>query len=330
MKQLFILCALLVLPLAGMAQGLTKSRQVGEDGFIWYKTEKNGKYGVMDTNGNEIIPAKYSEVRYAETSEAHYFWVKDGRFEGAYTRLGTMIVSPDRHYTDVYIGGGPQNIIYCMAGEYRKPGLLDARGNEVISPDRGYTFFQIFESYEEKKLYISVWRGDYRGICDMNGKEIVAPDKYKVCILYFPTEVSGTFADDTEEDVPLGFTYSDATRYSFRSYDNLHTDDTKNYPTLPSSGSSSGSSSSGGSSSSSSGGSSSSSSGGSVGPVEYTTIQVWQPCGGCGGDGVCKVCYGSGWSMNGKHLCITCNGYRQCRQCNGQGGQYVNQTVPRY
>ena len=323
MKQLFILCALLVLPLAGMAQGLTKSRQVGEDGFIWYLTEKNGKYGVMDTNGNEIIPAKYSWVRYAETSEAHYFRVQDGDFVGAYTRLGTMIVSPDRHYTYVWIGGGKQNTIYCMVeknGDTR--GLLDARGNEVISLDRGYTFFMIFESDKGKKLYIQVERGDYEGICDMNGKEIVAPEKYKKCYLYTPTEVFGKFADDTEEDVPLGFTYSDATRYSFRSYDNLHEKDTKNYPTLSSSGSSSGSSSSGGSSSSSSGG--------SVGPVEYTTVQVWQSCGGCGGDGVCKVCYGSGWSMNGKHLCITCNGYRQCRQCNGRGGQYVNQTVPRY
>lgn len=32
-----------------------------KDGFIWYRTFRNGKFGVKDINGKEIIPAEYEK-----------------------------------------------------------------------------------------------------------------------------------------------------------------------------------------------------------------------------------------------------------------------------
>ena len=49
-------------------------------------------------------------------------------------------------------------------------------------------------------------------------------------------------------------------------------------------------------------------------------MQVWIPCGGCGGSGQCNTCLGTGTSMSGESLCISCHGNGKCHFCAGQGG----------
>lgn len=53
-------------------------REVGEDGFIWYKLKKGNLYGAADIDGNTIIPIKYSDVDYRsdDVLGTHYFRVK--------------------------------------------------------------------------------------------------------------------------------------------------------------------------------------------------------------------------------------------------------------
>ena len=43
---------------------VTKTREVGEDGFIWYKLKKGNLYGVQDIEGKEIVPVKFDHIDY--------------------------------------------------------------------------------------------------------------------------------------------------------------------------------------------------------------------------------------------------------------------------
>ena len=84
-------------------QAIKKTRKVGEDGFIWYELRKGGLYGAADIDGKTIIPIKYTGLnyRYDSYDETHYFNVENGDYKGVYTRRGSCIISPDKHFTNV-------------------------------------------------------------------------------------------------------------------------------------------------------------------------------------------------------------------------------------
>ena len=50
---------------------ITKTRNVGEDGFIWYKLEKDGLYGAADIEGRTIIPIEYTSITIMHLLMAH-------------------------------------------------------------------------------------------------------------------------------------------------------------------------------------------------------------------------------------------------------------------
>ena len=123
-------------------QDIIKTRQVGDDGFIWYKLYKDNKYGAADVEGNIIIPIKYSGIYYktSDVTEAHYFYVRSGDFSGVYTRLGKCIISPDKHFTFISFerveadNDGPLLLYFEVKNDLGERGLYDAKGNEVIAP----------------------------------------------------------------------------------------------------------------------------------------------------------------------------------------------------
>ena len=86
-------------------QAIKKTRKVGEDGFIWYELRKGNLYGAADIDGKTIIPIKYTGLDYWCNSYngIHYFKVQNGDYKGVYTRRGSCIISPDKHFTDVTI-----------------------------------------------------------------------------------------------------------------------------------------------------------------------------------------------------------------------------------
>lgn len=164
-------------------ESITKTREVGEDGFVWYKLMKDNLLGVQDIEGNIIIPIEYTYISYncSDGSGTHFFRVSKGDFSGTYTREGKCVVSTDMHYTSVWLYGSKEKIYWKVEKNGGRKGMLDARGNEVISPNRGYTDLYIDYNGCCGTWYIAVSRGDYAGICDMNGVEIITPDKYAEC-----------------------------------------------------------------------------------------------------------------------------------------------------
>ena len=123
----------------GTPQTIKKMREVGEDGFIWYKLQKGNLYGAADIDGNTIIPIKYSDVDYCclVGDETHYFNVKKGDYEGIYSPKGRCIISPDRHFTSVWIGSAKTKsdkvLLYVGSkNNFGEKGLYDIMGNEVV------------------------------------------------------------------------------------------------------------------------------------------------------------------------------------------------------
>lgn len=67
---------------------IKKSRQLGRDGFVWYKVKKGNLYGAEDADGKIILPIKYPVIYY--TSEG-YFEVGDKKVRGAYSRRENVL-----------------------------------------------------------------------------------------------------------------------------------------------------------------------------------------------------------------------------------------------
>ena len=174
-----------------------KFRQVGDDGYIWYKLKRGNLCGARDAEGNNIIPIKYDDVTYVcdikkyahddgfynsgRQDGVHYFSVKKGGYMGVYTREGTLVVSTERKYKRVWLKIDfikPYWLIH-VAGEadatnsWYGNGILDMKGN-VIIPPRRYKYVRPFFSGLSVIDY-----NDKMGICDWNGK-IVIPCQYEV------------------------------------------------------------------------------------------------------------------------------------------------------
>lgn len=211
----------------------TATREVGEDGYIWYKLKRGNLYGARDIEGKTIIPVKYKAVSYFcnDGFGTHCFFVTDGDFKGAYTRKGTMVVSPERHYVDLSIEGHGGKICW----DARKNGspervVLDARGNELFSVlCESIYMTSVFRNGKYTDVcYLSVQGGgEKRGIYDLNGKEIVPLQKKNMYLQYVSDNkislhkyegVSGNYYNNTDEEIE----YDGSTRYDYTPYEELY------------------------------------------------------------------------------------------------------------
>ena len=139
MKQRLLLVALALVVCGICNAQMEKYFKVEEDGYKWYNTSKDGKEGAEDVNGHTIVPCEYWMVRYEGSKydfDPKWFQVteeSENHYDGAYTINGRCIIPTSRHYT--WISGS-------------------------IDEELGTSY--VFEK-----------KGIGRGICDVNGQEIV-------------------------------------------------------------------------------------------------------------------------------------------------------------
>lgn len=332
---------------------LTKTREVGDDGFIWYKLKRGNLYGVQDLDGNIIIPIKFERIIYVDLHTC-YFAVTSGDYEGVYTRKGRLVVSTDRHYTKISSGVGGEKFGKVFWKAYRNGGgclILDAKGNEAFSaeqysditlassfgkPNGKDRFYLDGESYYNMDIcYFSIRKKDSRypqygieGICSLDGELIFEPRTFTAYMDDNGTKIR--YHDSVSDDKVISINYDGRTRFDYNTFDELinYSYDPVSWASRHSSTTNSSSSSS--SSSSSNNSSSSSSRGTTTIHVEHhhdpVPVQVWKQCTGCYGSGMCQSgCGGSGWftGYSGNSTrCIGCGGSGKCQFCAGQGGHY--------
>lgn len=231
----------------GTPQTIKKMREVGEDGFIWYKLQKGNLYGAADIDGNTIIPIKYSDVDYCclVGDETHYFNVKKGDYEGIYSPKGRCIISPDRHFTSVWIGSAKTKsdkvLLYVGSkNNFGEKGLYDIMGNEVVAPG-DYEHLYIYPYRLDDLAYIGYGIDGLNGAFDLNGNLLTKPvancfikvydDKIEI--------VNKNSSGDYEKRYIYG-SYSEETRFDYNNYDGIY----RPFKAIKSSSSSSSSSSS--------------------------------------------------------------------------------------
>lgn len=161
-------------------QAIKKTRKVGEDGFIWYELQKGDLYGAADIDGNIIIPIKYKYLYYScsQSYGTHYFTVKNGDYEGVYTRRGNCIISPDKHFTYVHISSEEKSgKVFLWArceNNFGERGLYDIRGNEVIAPGN-YEDLRITKHLDDELAFILYAKDGLNGAYDLNGNLLIKP-----------------------------------------------------------------------------------------------------------------------------------------------------------
>ena len=213
----------------GTPQTIKKMREVGEDGFIWYKLKKGSLYGAADIDGNTIIPIKYSDVDYCclVGDETHFFTVKKGDYKGIYSPKGRCIISPDRHFTSVWIGSAKTKsdkvLLYVGSkNNFGEKGLYDIMGNEVVAPG-DYEHLYIYPYRLDDLAYIGYGIDGLNGAFDLNGNLLTKPvangyinvydDKIKI--------VNKNGSGDYESTYIYG-SYSEETRFDYNNYDGIY------------------------------------------------------------------------------------------------------------
>ena len=317
-----------------------KFRQVAEDGYVWYKLKQGNLYGARDADGNDIIPIRYDEVEYncSNISGWHYFRVKCGEYNGAYTREGTCVIATERQYSLVFLspsGDGKICWIVNRKSNTRKHIVLDAKGKELFSIECDNLDFRCTSRFGKKSdnepvvAYFVIREGDllskdkYEGICDLNGNILLQPESK-----YHSAELRNGGHDiywwDKEGNhYELPCNYNTITNNNYIPYESLYYKSEIN----------SSSSSSQNTISTSASTNSSSSGGTSTIVVEHhrdpVPVQEWHACLACGGMGTmgCDNCGGSGTKYIGDrlHRCSRCNGRGiiPCNVCYGNKGQYT-------
>ena len=212
-----------------------KTREVGEDGFVWYKLKCGNLYGVQDLDGNIIIPIKFDKIRYVNL-HTRYFEVESGDFEGVYTRKGRLIVSTDRHYTNISagVGGEEEGKVFWKA--YRNGGgcmILDAKGNEAFSAEQ-YSDIKLESSFGESGnshcnkdiCYFSIRKKDSRypqygieGICSLDGELIFEPRTFTAYMYDNGTKIR--YYDNVGDDKVISINYDGKTRFDYNTFDEL-------------------------------------------------------------------------------------------------------------
>lgn len=337
----------------------TKTREVGDDGFIWYKLKCGNLYGVQDLDGNIIIPIKFDKIRYIDL-HTRYFEVKSGDYEGVYTRKGQLIVSTDRHFTKISAGVGGTEAGKVFWKAHRNGGgclILDAKGNEAFSaeqysditlsssfgkPNGINRFYLSGNSHHNMDLcYFSIRKKDSRypqygieGICSLDGELIFEPRTFTAYMDDNGTKIR--YYDNVGDDKVISINYDGRTRFDYDTFDELinYSYDPHSWASRHSSNTSTSSNNTSSSNTSSSSSNNNNSGGGTTTIVvehQYTPqpVQEWQACFGCGGMGTmgCDNCGGSGTKYIGDrlHRCSRCNGQGiiPCNICYGSKGKYV-------
>lgn len=212
----------------GTPQTIKKMREVGEDGFIWYKLKKGSLYGAADIDGNTIIPIKYSDVDYCclVGDETHFFTVKKGDYKGIYSPKGRCIISPDRHFTTVWIGSekakSDKVLLYvCCKNNFGERGLYDIMGNEVVAPG-GYGPF-IHRLGLDDLAHIRYDIDGLKGAFDLNGNLLTKPVANGYIKVYDDKiEIVNKNGSGDYESTYIYGSYSEETRFDYNNYDGIY------------------------------------------------------------------------------------------------------------
>ena len=142
---------------------------------IWYennvlRVSKNGKYGIINYEGQEILPCEYEEITALKGVKANFIVKKDGNV-GLINEVGQTIVNTE--YKDVIALKDEYKSEYIIVNTENKYGLISTSGATLIEA-----------KYDEVKYIgsshlFAVKEADTWKLFDTEVNEIVIEDGYK-------------------------------------------------------------------------------------------------------------------------------------------------------
>ena len=107
---------------------------IDKNSNVWYeenvlRIKKNGKYGLIDLNGKELLPAEYDEITVLEGIENSLIIKKDGKV-GLVNDTGSAII--DANYKEIKGLGDTYKDGYITIDEQGKYGLISATKKQIL------------------------------------------------------------------------------------------------------------------------------------------------------------------------------------------------------
>ena len=142
---------------------------IDENGNTWYETKilrvkKNGKYGLIDFNGKELITTEYDEITVLKGIENSIIIKKDGKV-GLVNDNGSIIIEPQ--YTQIKNIGNSYKNGYITIDEQGKYGVVSTTKKQILENK----YEEIAQTY--LKNYYLVKENGTQKLVDSNGNTVI-------------------------------------------------------------------------------------------------------------------------------------------------------------
>ena len=134
------------------------------------KVMKNGKYGMIDIQGKEILPCEYDTIESLRGVNNSLVIIKDGKM-GIANSKGEVVATPT--YQDIKAIGNDYQLGYIVANEQNQYGTIDCNNIKVLNNQ-----YEEIKPFTENNLYVVKEAGKYK-LINTNGStslEIQADD----------------------------------------------------------------------------------------------------------------------------------------------------------
>ncbi len=95
------------------------------------KVQKDGKYGIIDINGNELLPCEYDDLYSLKNTDNSIIIEKDEK-KGLVDSTGKKVI--DTIYKDILPLGDDYKLGYIVVDENNNYGVVDCNNQEVLEP----------------------------------------------------------------------------------------------------------------------------------------------------------------------------------------------------
>lgn len=223
---------------------ITDEDITGDDGSRWirrwHKRADGIFLGIVDENGKEIVPAKYTYVAYEYNTRGGRFFkaVAPDRSVAVYTRKGRCVIPESKGYRRAEFCNFQNLVAWDVAlidGDGKEShGLLDACGRQIIQPQEKYDGFYLIAGFEYGSFRTDTRYAAIGISCTDNHvrHRLVADASGKILGEYYngiETEISGVVNDNSLLKVTHDGTVSSfplkpiaSTEFSFEAYDELY------------------------------------------------------------------------------------------------------------
>jgi hypothetical protein len=144
---------------------------------VFLKFEKNGKYGLIDFAGNQIVSAEYDSIESLKYRPGEILVKKDDKY-GVIASDGKIKIKPeydeilgDEYYTDKYGYGQTGYIVGIASNSGYLYGYLNNYGEKIL--DTTFESISRVLKYDDSNIYLIVMNNGKKGVYK-NAKNIIA------------------------------------------------------------------------------------------------------------------------------------------------------------